>query len=571
MTEKTIYPEYTKHYPLLVRNFMRRPLYLYPDDLAMVYRNDAGQYLRLTWRQWHERTCQLAHAMRRLGVQPGDRIATMALNHHWHMENIYASICSGAISHPINIRLSLDHMAYTITHAEDKIIFFDADVKPLVEALYGRIKDKVKAFVYMSEKPGLPETKIAPLYEYEALIKDEPKTYDWPDMSEDTHAVLYYTTGTTGLPKGALYTNRQVYMHTIHLMALMNLAVRLPDDPPRPNQGVPMMNVPLFHIHAWGAPFYYVFSAARIIFPGKFTPESFCELIQNEKVNSTAMVPTMLAMILEYKDIAKWDLSSLTNIAIGGGALPLGLKLKAEKLFPSMRAGSGYGMTETFDGVINAALKREMAVWPQDKIDQVMVKTGLAMSPAIEARVIDESGTDVPHDNETIGQIVLRGHWIMEQYYKEPDRTAEAWRDGWFHTGDAAKVDELGYITIADRITDVIRSGSEMVPTVLLENLTSNAEFVLEATYVGVPDEKWGEIPMALVKRVPGAIAVEEDVLKFLQAEGVDKGKITKWMLPVYVVFVDEIPKTSVGKYNKIAVRANMQEYVAKAKRVRLT
>jgi acyl-CoA synthetase (AMP-forming)/AMP-acid ligase II len=337
MTEKTIYPEYTKHYPLLVRNFMRRPLYLYPDDLAMVYRNDAGQYLRLTWRQWHERTCQLAHAMRRLGVQPGDRIATMALNHHWHMENIYASICSGAISHPINIRLSLDHMAYTITHAEDKVIFFDADVKPLVEALYDRIKDKVKAFVYMSDKPGLPETKIAPLYEYEALIKDEPKTYDWPDLSEDTHAVLYYTTGTTGLPKGALYTNRQVYMHTIHLMALMNLAVRLPDDPPRPNQGVPMMNVPLFHIHAWGAPFYYVFSAARIIFPGKFTPESFCELIQNEKVNSTAMVPTMLAMILEYKDIAKWDLSSLTNIAIGGGALPLGLKLKAEKLFPSMR------------------------------------------------------------------------------------------------------------------------------------------------------------------------------------------------------------------------------------------
>jgi acyl-CoA synthetase (AMP-forming)/AMP-acid ligase II len=571
MTEKTIYPEYTKHYPLLLRNFMRRPLYLYPDDTAMVYRNDAGQYLRLTWRQWHERTCQLAHALKRLGVQPGDRVATMALNHHWHMENIYASICSGAISHPINIRLSLDHMAYTITHAEDKVIFFDADVKPLVEALYGRIKDKVKAFVYMSVKPGLPETKIAPLYEYEALIKDEPKIYDWPDMSEDTYAVLYYTTGTTGLPKGALYTNRQVYMHSIHLMALMNLAVRLPDDPPRPNQNVPMMNVPLFHIHAWGAPFYYVFSAAKIVFPGRFTPETFCELVEREKVNHTAMVPTMLAMILEYKDIAKWDLSSLTNIAIGGGALPLGLKQKAEKLFPSMRAGSGYGMTETFDGVINAALKREMAVWPQEKIDQVMVKTGLAMSPAIEARVTDESGHDVPHDNETIGEIVLRGHWIMEQYYKEPARTAEAWRGGWFHTGDAAKVDELGYITIADRITDVIRSGSEMVPTVLLENLTSNAEFVLEATYVGVPDEKWGEIPMALVKRVPGSNAVEEDVLKFLQAEGVDKGKITKWMLPVYVAFVDEIPKTSVGKYNKIAVRTNLQEFVAKAKRVRLT
>ncbi|MBW2053779.1 MAG: long-chain-fatty-acid--CoA ligase [Deltaproteobacteria bacterium] len=571
MTEKMIYPEYTKHYPLLVKNCMKRPLYLYPDDIAMVYRNDAGQYLRFTWRQWHERTCQLAHALKGLGMREGDRIATMALNHHWHMENIYATICSGAISHPINIRLSLDHMAYTITHAEDKIIFFDEDVKPLVEALYDRIKDKVQAFVYMSEKPGLPQTKIEPLYEYEELIKGQPKTYDWPDFSEDTHAVLFYTTGTTGLPKGALYTNRQIYMHCIHVLILRDMAPRRPDDPPRPNQNIPMMNVPLFHIHAWGSPYYYVFSAAKIVFPGKFTPESFCELVHNEKVNTTMMVPTMLAMILEYKDIDKWDLSSLTNIAIGGGALPLGLKLKAEELFPVMRAGSGYGMTETFDGVISATLKRDMVDWPQENVDQIMVKTGLAMSPAIEARVVDESGNDVPRDNETIGEIVLRGHWIMEQYYKDPERTADAWSDGWFHTGDVAKMDEDGYITIADRITDVIRSGAEMVPTVLLENLTSNAEFVLEATYVGVPDEKWGEIPLALVKLRPGAEKDEEDVLSFLQKEGVDKGKITKWMLPVYVAIVDEIPKTSVGKYDKIAVRNNLDEFVAMAKRVRLT
>ncbi|MBW2092660.1 MAG: AMP-binding protein, partial [Deltaproteobacteria bacterium] len=216
MAEKTIYPEYSKHYPLLVKNFMNRPLYLYPDDIAMVYRNDAGQYFRFTWRQWYERTCRLAHALNTLGVRQGDRIGAMALNHHWHMENIYATICSGAVSHPVNVRLSLDHMAYTITHAEDRVIFFDETIKPLVEALYDRIKDKVQAFVYMSEKPGLPETKIAPLYEYEELIKDQPRTYDWPDFSEDTPAVLYYTTGTTGLPKGALFTNRQVYMHCIH-------------------------------------------------------------------------------------------------------------------------------------------------------------------------------------------------------------------------------------------------------------------------------------------------------------------------------------------------------------------
>jgi fatty-acyl-CoA synthase len=227
-------------------------------------------------------------------------------------------------------------------------------------------------------------------------------------------------------------------------------------------------------------------------------------------------------------------------------------------------------MTETLAGVIGATITRDMVDWPKEKIDQTLVKTGRIGVPAIEARVIAENGNDVPHDNETIGEIVLRGHWIMEQYYQDPAKTAQVWRDGWFHTGDAAKVDEEDYIIIADRITDVIRSGSEMVPTVLLENLTGNAEFVLEATYVGVPDEKWGEIPMALVKKLPGATETEEDVLKFLQAEGVDSGKITKWMLPVYVAFVDDIPKTSVGKFDKIAVRKRIDEFIGKAKRVRL-
>ena len=568
------YPEYSIHYPLLIKNCLRRPLRLYPDDIAIVYRNDAGEYFRFTWRQFYERTCQLAHALTALGVQPGkagepgDRVAAMALNHHRHMENIYASVGIGAVSHPINIRLSMNHMAYTITHAEDKVVFFDDSLLSLVEALYDRIKPKVQYFVYMSDKPGLPETKIEPLYEYEKLIKEQPKTYDFPNFSEDTHAVLYYTTGTTGLPKGALYTHRQVFLQILHTAAMRSLAVRRPDDPQPPNQGVPLINVPLFHIHGWGAPFHNVFSASKMVFPGRFTPESFCEIVQNEKVNSVSMVPTMLAMLIEYPDIDKYDLSSLTNVIIGGGALPLGLKQKAEKLFPTMRAGSGYGMTETLASVYFASIKRYMVDWPQEKLDQIMVKTGQARD-GIEARVVDENGNDVPQDNETIGEIIVRGHWITEKYFKEPERTAESWRDGWFHTGDAAKVDSDGYVTIVDRITDVIRSGAEMVPTVLLENLTSNADFVLEATYIGVPDEKWGEIPMALVKLVPGAEKSEEDILAYLQAEGVDKGKITKWMLPVYVAFVDDVPKTSVGKYDKIAIKKKIDEFVARAKRVR--
>jgi fatty-acyl-CoA synthase len=225
-------------------------------------------------------------------------------------------------------------------------------------------------------------------------------------------------------------------------------------------------------------------------------------------------------------------------------------------------------MTETLALALTPRLKRYMEDWPEERIAQVRVKTGLPY-PGLEVRVIDDSGNEVPADSETIGQIVLRGHWITEQYFKEPQRSADAWKGGWFHTGDAAKVDSDGYITIVDRITDVIRSGSEMVPTVLLENLTSNAEFVLEATYVGIPDEKWGEIPMALVKLVPGAEKTEEDVLQYLQAEGVDTGKITKWMLPVYVAFIDDVPKTSVGKYDKIAIRKKVGEFMGKAKKVR--
>jgi len=577
MAEEISYPEHSIHYPLLLKNCFKRPMSLYPDDIGVVYRNDAGKYFRFTWRQWHERTCRLAHALKSLGAnpgkpgRPGDRIATMCLNHHWHLETIYATTCTGAVSHPINIRLSLDHMAYTITHSEDKILLFDDTFLPLVESLYDRIKPSIQKFIYISDKPGKPKTRIEPLYEYEELLKEQPPTFDWPDFNEDTYSVLYYTTGTTGLPKGALFTHRQLFLQTLYTAGNRFLIPTLPDDPPNPNTIMVLINVPLFHIHAWQAPFAYVYMAAKIVFPGRFTPENFCELVQTEKVNATSMVPTMLAMLIEYPDFHKYDLSSLITVGTGGAALPLGLKAKAEKIFPQFTVGSGYGMTETLAGVIGATIKRNMVDWPKEKLDQVRVKTGLPNPAAINARVIGEDGQPVPHDNETIGEIVLRGHWIMEKYFKDPERTTTAWRDGWFHTGDAAKVDEEGYIIIVDRITDVIRSGAEMVPTVLLENLTCNADFVLEATYVGVPDEKWGERPMCLARCLPGSNKSEEDLLNYLETEGVGTGKLARWMLPDYILFCDEIPKTSVGKYDKIAIRKKLPEYLEKAKNLSKT
>ena len=574
--EGKTYPEFSTRYPLLLKTFMRRPVSLYPNETGVVYRNpDTGQYHRFTWREWYERTCRLANALQSsLGVKPGkagdtgDRIATIALNHHRHLELYYAAPCMGAVLHPIVPRLSLDHITYTIEHSEDKVLFFDDNLLPLVEMLYDRIKPIVEKFVYMSDGGGIPETKIEPIYDYEELIKGQSTEFDWPYLDEDTNATLCYTTATTGLPKGVMYTHRQLYLHALHLLAAGAWAT----DPSRPHLGdaaVPMVNTPFCHANGWGAPQISVFSASKIVLPGRFTVEGFCDLVQTEKVTSTSLVPTMLAMLVEYKDLKKYDLSSLVSIGVGGAALPLGLKAKAEELIPEFTASSGYGMTETGPVAVVASTKRYMRNWTKEELDKVRVKTGLPIA-CLEVDIVDENSRPVPRDNETIGEIVMRGPTIMEKYYNDPERTAQVWRDdGWFHTGDVAKIDEEGYMTIMDRITDVIRSGGEMIPTVLLENLTATADFVLEATYVGVLDSKWGERPLALIKLVPGATESEEDIYRFLETEGVDKGKLARWMLPDFIALIDDIPKTSVGKYDKKTIKKGIEEFLPKAKRMR--
>ena len=568
------YPQFSRNYPLLLTAFMKRPVNLYPDDIGVVYRNfRTGQTYRFTWAQWYERTCRLANALQALGVRPGtpdkpgDRVATIALNHNAHLELYYGVSCLGAVLHPINMRLSQDHIAYTINHAEDRIVFFDDIFLPLVEQIYDRIKDTVEKFVYISDEPGKPETRIENLYSYEDLVAQASPDFEWPVLHEDTHATLCYTTGTTGLPKGVMFSHRALYLMTLHLVTTGVLN----NDPEREllgEAGVTLLNIPLFHIHGWGAPYMAVFASTRLILPGAFTVDGFCELVQNEKVNMTQLVPTMLAMIIEYPDLAKYDLSSLKACAVGGAALSLGLKSKAEKLIPGFRAASGYGMTETAPVSIMAFIKKTDAGLPKEELEKLSVKTGIPV-PGVEALVVDESMKPVPHDDSALGEIVIRAPWVMEEYYKDPERTAEVWRDGWFHTGDVAKVDKDGYITIADRQSDMIRSGSEMVPTVLLENIAASADFILEAAVVGVPDDKWGQRPMALVSLVPGSVETEEDVIKHLQTEGVDKGKITRWMLPDYVLITNDIPKTSVGKFNKLTINQNMSEFLSKAKHVR--
>lgn len=568
------YPEYSTNYPLLLTTFMKRPVRLYPNEIGVVYRNpETARYFRFTWREWHERTCRLAKALAKLGVKPGkpgapgDRVATIALTHHYHLELYYAVSCSGAVLHPINMRLSLDHIVHTITHSEDKVLFFDDTFLSLVESIYDRIKDTVETFVYISDDPGVPETKIENIHSYEALLDQETPDYEWPVLHEDTKATLFYTTGTTGLPKGVMFTHRNLYLMILHT----GINTTFSSDPSVVHLGeaaIVLFNVPMFHAHGWGMPYSSVFGANKLIMPGTFTVEGFCELVETEKVTSTAVVPTILAMIVGYPDLKKYDLSSLKSMGVGGAALPLGLKTKAENTIPGFTATSGYGMTETAPAAVGAFTKKTMSNLSKEEREKLQVKTGLPV-PGLVVEVMDENYNPVPRDNETIGEICIRGPWIMEEYYKEPERTAEVWRDGWFHTGDVAKVDEEGYLTIADRMSDIIRSGAEMVPTVLLENLTATADFVMEATVLGVPDEIWGERPMAVVTLVPGATQTEDDVLHFLDTEGVGTGKITKWMLPDYIAIVDEIPKTSVGKFDKIAIKKDLDSFLALAKNMK--
>jgi fatty-acyl-CoA synthase len=574
MVVEPLYPEFSTNYNLLLKGFMKRPVDLYPNDIGVVYRNPgSGRFFRLTWLEWYGRTGRLAMAlMGKLGIkagearQPGDRAGTLALNHHRHLELYYAVPGCGAVLHPINVRLSLDHIVHTINHAQDKILFVDNQFWPLLETIYDRIKGTVQKFVYMSDQPGLPQTRIEPVYEYEALIREESHDFDWPDFHEDTYATLCYTTGTTGLPKGVMFTHRQLYLQNLHVLA----GNALDTDPSSPHLGeaeVPLLITPLYHAHGWGLPFLSVFSANKVVLPGTFTVEGFCELVEKEKVTSAAVAPTVLAMIIEYKNLPQYDLSSLKALAVGGGALPLGLKLKAAKIFPGFKATSGYGSTET-GRCMRAFVKKTVLDWPEEKMDESRGKTGLPV-PGVELRIVDEKGKPIPRDNETTGEILVRSPWVMGQYINAPEKTAEVWRDGWFHTGDVAKVDQEGYVTIADRKSDMIRSGAEMVPTVLLEDLTSTAEFILEAAYVGIPDEKWGQRPMALVSLVPGAEEREEDVFQFLQTEGVGKGKITNWMLPEYILITSKIPKTSVGKFDKIAIKNRLTELLPQAKKLK--
>lgn len=494
----------------------------------------------LTYREIGKRTRRLMSALDRLGIKKGDRVGTLAWNTHRHLEIYFAAPGIGAVLHTINIRLSPEHIIYIINHAEDQVIFVDEDILPLVDNIHTHLKT-VKAFIVMTDKDKLPENSLPNVYSYEDLLADGDETYDFiKNIDENDPAGMCYTSATTGQPKGVLYSHRAISLHSY--------ALGLADTAALSESDIAMAVVPQFHVNAWGMPFASTWFGTTQVFPGpRFTPERLAQFIEKYEVTITAGVPTIwlgLLKVLEEKD---YDLSSLRGILCGGSAAPIGMIRTFEEKYhiPFYHA---YGATETTPLATFSRIKSYQESLNSDEKLHEKSRQGILV-PGLEMKIVGDEG-EVPWDDQTMGELLLRGPWIVDTYYND-DRSKKAFVDGWFHTGDVVTVDEEGTIKIVDRTSDLIKSGGEWISSVELENVLMAHEAVFEASVVAIPDEKWQERPIACVvlhEKYNGKVSKEE-LLSFLEPQ------FAKFWIPDDVLFVEEIPKSSVGKFLKRELR----------------
>ncbi|MCL6447784.1 MAG: long-chain fatty acid--CoA ligase [Armatimonadetes bacterium] len=528
-------------YPLTLKNLLERNRLLFSKK--EVFSRLLARDFRYTYGDYQKRVRRLANVLKELGVAPGDRVGTLAWNHHRHLELYFAIPCSGAVMHTLNLRLFPEQLSYVINHAEDKVIFADPDLLPLLERIAPDLKT-VRHFVVMADEgEQLPETRLSPVHSYEELLSRAPEEYDFPDLDEWSPAAMCYTTATTGNPKGVVYTHRGLFLHSLACAAADMMGIREED--------VVMPVVPMFHANAWGSPFVAVWMGSKLVLPGRrLDPGSLAGLIEQERVTITLGVPTIwLGLLQLLEGGAKYDLSSLCFLLVGGSAAPEGMIRSFREKY-GLYVQHAYGMTETTPLATLTRIKSYLKDAPADRFYRVAAKQGV-IAPGLEMKVVDEAGREVPWDGKTMGELCLRGPWIAKEYYREPERSAEAIRDGWLHTGDIVTVDEEGYIFIMDRSKDLVKSGGEWISSVDLENTIMAHPAVAEATVIGIPHEKWQERPLACVvlKEAYKGKVSKEDILDFL------RDKVVRWWIPDDVVFLEAIPKTSVGKFNKKQLR----------------
>ena len=545
MAEKVYQPGESYQYPLIIKKLLSTPLLNSPDR-EIVYRERS----RYTYRTLNERINRLAGGLEELKVSQGDTVAVFDYDSSRYLECFFAIPMMGAVMQTVNWRLSTEQILYTIRHSEAKAIIINVDFLPILENIHDRI-ETVETIVLISEDGSVPDTRLTLNAEYEELLQTASFTYDFPDLDENTKATTFYTTGTTGDPKGVYFSHRQLVIHTLSValsIGSYHTIGRFRSD------DVYMPLTPMFHVHAWGFPYVSTLLGAKQVYPGQYEPERLLKLIQTEKVTYSHCVPTILQMILTSPGAKKVDLSNW-KVVIGGARLPKGLAKAA--LDFGIDVYAGYGMSETGPVMSLATPKEYMLDWDEkDKLD-VIIKTGKPI-PLAELEVVDTEGKSLPHDGASTGEVVMRSPWLTQSYYKAFDKTKELWRNGWLYSGDVGHIDEEGYLQITDRIKDVIKSGGEWISSLDLENLVSQHEAVLESAAISIPDEKWGERPLVIVvlKSEYKDKLTGEDLCRFMKRFA-EEGKLSKYGVPDRYQFVDEIPKTSVGKIDKRALRNN--------------
>jgi fatty-acyl-CoA synthase len=506
---------------------------------------------RFTYQAFAERVARLASGLASLGVGRGDTVAILDWDTHRYLECFFAVPMMGAVLHTVNVRLSAEQILYTINHAEDDVILIGSELLPLFQQIRDRIIARIKLVLLHDAGNSNAQTSLSFDAEYEALLAAADPWRDFPELDENSRATTFYTTGTTGQPKGVYFSHRQLVLHTLSARAaLAAMGQGLFKD-----EDVYMPITPLFHVHGWGFPYIATMLGVKQVYCGRYAADSVVALFQREKVTISHCVPTILRMLLDSAKAKGIPLSGWKMI-IGGAALPQALAREALELGLDIYAG--YGMSEACPLLTLSGLMPKMASWAFERQVEMRCKAGRP-APLTQLRIVDGEMNDLPHDGKTSGELVARAPWLTQGYLKDPKGSEKLWAGGWLHTGDIATIDTDGYVKITDRLKDLIRSGCEWISSLQLEDLILRHSGVAEAAVIGVPDPKWGERPLAILVAKPGQEVSETQIRAHLHGF-VEKGIITSYSVPDRIVVVEDLPKTSVGKLDKKVLRERFAE-----------
>ena len=532
-------------YPLLIKQLLLTPLAIAPAQ-EITYQGK----LRYTYRTLNERIGRLANVLTGLGVESGQPVAMMDWDSHRYLAGFFAVPMMGAILQTVNVRLSPEQILYTLNHARADVLLVNSEFFPILQQIAGEL-ETVKTFVLISDEAEIPAAPVAMAGEYEALLAAADSEFDFPDFDENAQATTFYTTGTTGNPKGVYFSHRQLVLHTLGCAAALGGA-HSQGHIHREDVYMPM--TPMFHVHAWGFPYLATMLGVKQVYPGRYQPDVICRLISEEKVSFSHCVPTILHMVLSHPQARTTDFSGL-KILIGGAAMPEAMAITAQKR--GMDLFTGYGMSETCPVLSLAHLDSADLARSVEEQAVIRAKTGRPL-PLVDLRIVDPDMKDVAHDGKATGEVVVRAPWLTQGYVAAPEASEGLWAGGYLHTADIGNINPAGYLKVTDRIKDVIKTGGEWTSSLQLEDIIAKHEAVHEVAVIGVADDKWGERPLALVLLKPDHVGqITEHALRNYAAHAIEAAGISRYGVLLQVRFVKTLVKTSVGKMNKRLMRAD--------------